>query len=100
MSVPSALNVGPGPAPREDKCVGDCRGKNDFVTDAVRRVVQNALPYGAEPWIAEASGVCIASVRHQIAGDQRLSVPVLRAALTVVPAGVADAVFSLLRGRP
>lgn len=83
----------------EENCTGNC-AVNDARTEQLRRALQVGLDYGAEPWLARESGVCIASVRKAVAGEHRLPASVLRAALRLrSPQEQAD-LLSLWLGIP
>ena len=81
-------------------CEGKCAGKNDTRTEELRRALQGSLTYGGEPWLARESGVCISSVRHQVEGEQRLSAPLLRAALRLRSPEEQAELLSLWLGTP
>lgn len=86
--------------PLQLSCEGKCSGKNDARTEELRRALQGSLTYGGEPWLARESGVCISSVRHQVEGEQRLSAPLLRAALRLRSPEEQAALLSLWLGLP
>lgn len=90
-------NLASVPAVVQAKCMADC-GVNDPATETLRRALQCSLSYGSEAWIARASGVCLASTAKQIEGSQRLSAPVVRAALLLRSAEERDALIGLWLG--
>ena len=76
----TAPNLAPVLAAGKANCAADCE-PNDPATETLRRALQASLSYGSEAWISRASGVCLASTAKHIEGTQRLSGPVIRAAL-------------------
>ncbi len=86
--------------PREDKCEGNCEGRNDVRTDALRRQLLAHVSYGGELVISRLSGVCLSSVRKQCEGEARLSVPVLRVLLQMAPPAEAAGLLSMWSGIP
>ncbi len=90
----------PALLPREDNCSGNCEGRNDVRTDALRRQLLAHVSYGGELVISRLSGVCLSSVRKQCEGEARLSAPVLRILLQMAPPDVAVGLLSLWSGIP
>lgn len=89
--------VAPLPADGKANCEADCQ-PNDPATETLRRALQASLSYGSEAWISRASGVCLASTQKQIEGTQRLSAPVVRAALLLRSPEERDALLGLWIG--
>jgi hypothetical protein len=80
-------------------CRADC-GANDPHTERLRIALQRTLDYGAEPYLARTSAVCIGSVRKQVEGSQRMSGPVIRAALLLHSPDEMAELISLWLGLP
>ena len=95
----TSSNLVTAPVADKAKCEANSEA-NDPRTETLRRALQNALDYGAEPYVARASGVCLGSVRKQIEGSQRLAASTLRAVLLLRAPDEQAELVSLWLGIP
>jgi hypothetical protein len=92
-------NVAPAVEDGKANCPADC-ATNDPRTETLRRALQSSLTYGSEAFLARRSGVCMGSTAKQIEGSQRLSAPLLRAALLLHSPDEIAELLSLWLGVP